>query len=490
MNKKTYDVSAVKKVKFKMIIWFTSIFTITIIILSTLIIRQTNNVLKEKISHLTSELNNQSCTNLNTLLTQVETAADYMESLTKDHNKAVKEGSYTKEEYEEAKIKWTNFFGNFSAIRTYDDLAIIYDDGSHVGILNSLEKENLDTIDLYNLLAKELINNRYRKTWLSGSNDNFKKIFYTKKIYDNAIFMCSLDSKKIEEFVSRPGFVSMETLLINAENKIIYSSTPEMLGIIIPTQTVKNMESREKWHSFQGKLYNLSICSNGWKLINSTEVKELLKERKAIITFVIILGVIAVSIILIFCIVFSLQLTIPIENLIQTLHNQATRDKLTRFFNETTFTENCSLKLKDQNTGKQALFYIDIDHFNYLVEFLGRDESNKIIADVADSLRHVFPKTALFCRLGSDRFLVLNEIENNKDINDVISDYCSHFQQELFARFQGDFDVTASIGISIYPDQEKRYPLLLNFAEKAMNYVKKEGRNNWHIFDPENDLKK
>ncbi len=489
MKKKPFDIVAVKNIKFKMIFWFTSFFTLIVILLSVLIIRQTNIVLTGKVSQLEYELNGQSCTNLNTLLVQVETGADYMKQLTEKHNKAIKENTYTPEEKEAALKQWTDFFANFSAIRAYNDLAIIYQDGTYVGSLNPKTPDTFNVSKLYNILENELIQNKYSRTWISGNNDSFDKIYYTKKIYTNAIFMCSLDSAKIEEFVSRPGSMSMETLLINRQNQVIYSSNPEKLGKTIPANAVKLMEENRREHFYQGKLYTLSTCLDGWKLINSTEIKELLKERKFTITYVIILSLFAVSAILIFCIIFSLQLTIPIENLIQTLHIQATRDKTTRFLNETTFTETCIEKLEKNPQKKEALFFIDIDHFNYLMEFLGREESDKILLETADALRHVFPKSTVFGRLGTDRFLILVEVENNENISEMISDYCSSFQQELFVRFQSDFDVTASIGISIFPDQEKRYSLLLDFAEKSMNSVKEEGRNGWHIFNPENDLK-
>ena len=196
------------------------------------------------------------------------------------------------------------------------------------------------------------------------------------------------------------------------------------------------------------------------------------------------------SVILLLCIILSLQFTIPIENLISTLHFQATRDNSTRFYNENSFTELCTDKLSETPEGsKQALFFVDIDHYNYLLEYLGHDECEKIIVDVADSLRHVFPKTTLFSRISADRMILLTEISKEEKLDDVITNYCVDFQQQLFARFQEEYDVTASIGISVYPDQEKRYPLLLKFAEKSMNIVKKNGRNGFHIFDPENDLK-
>lgn len=489
MKRATFDIASIKNVKFKMIIWFTSFFTLVIVLLSSLIIRHTNNVLKVKVAQLEHALNSQSCTNLNTLLVQVETAADYMKQLTEEHNKAMKEETYSPEEKINAMKQWTDFFANFSAIRTYNDLAIVYQNGDYVGILSPKDTENFDASNLYKILENKLVENKYGRTWISGSNNSFDKIYYTKKIYTNAIFMCSLNSAKIEEFVSRSDSMSMETLLVDRKNQIIYSSDPQKLGKEIPAQAIENIKSTNENRFYQGKLYTISTCLNGWNLINSTEVKDLLKERKFTITYVIILSVIAVSIILFFCIIFSLQLTIPIENLIQTLQTQATRDKTTRFLNETTFTEICSQEIENNPEKKLALFYIDIDHFNYLIEYLGREECDKILLEFADALRHVFPKSTVFGRLGTDRFMILAEVEENKNVNDVISDYCSSFQQELFIRFQSDFDVTASIGISIFPDQEKRYSLLLNFAEKAMNIVKKEGRNNWHLFDPENDLK-
>lgn len=489
MRKASFDMAEVRKIKIKMIVYFTVLFTLTVIILSVLILTRTNKIWREKVLQLETALNKECNKNLNTLITQVQDSSTYIETLTAGLNKNILEGNYTTEEKERNLDQITDLLSHFSVIRAYDDLAIIYDDESFSGRMNSII--NVDRLTLYKRLDDALKNNK-EINWISGFNEDFEKIYYSKRIFENAIFMCSLNSSKIEEFLisnkSMNELKSIKTILINKKNQIIYSPVAEDKGKTIPEEAIEKILNGK--HINEGNYYTLSICSNGWKIINSVELTELLSERRFTITYVIILGAISISVILLLCIILSLQFTIPLENLISTLHFQATRDNSTRFYNENSFTELCTDKLSETPEGsKQALFFVDIDHYNYLLEYLGHDECEKIIVDVADSLRHVFPKTTLFSRISADRMILLTEISKEEKLDDVITNYCVDFQQQLFARFQEEYDVTASIGISVYPDQEKRYPLLLKFAEKSMNIVKKNGRNGFHIFDPENDLK-
>lgn len=488
-NDLSINIQSIKKTKFQMITWFSTVFTMMVIFLSTLIIRQTNTILKEKVAALENELNAQAAINLYTNIQSIEATGDYIKNITLPINKAINENEYTDHEKKLILDELDTFLCDFSEIKDYSDLAIIYSDGSYSGILNSPTAKIRDPQKLYEELENFLILNHYKKNWITGDFSDFKSIYFIKSIYNNAIFVCSIDAVRVNQFINRPDSMNIKTRIVNDSNQIIYSTDLKEIGDSVSEQYLKYFENTDLFHIYKKTLFSMTPCENGWKLITSTEMKELMKERKDLITYVIILSVLAIGFILIFCIVFSLKLSIPIEHLIVSLHNQATKDPITKLCNAKTFEEKTTELINTMGGENLAFFYMDIDHFNSIIDIQGRSESENILFDVSDSIRRIFPNNAILGHFGTDRFLVCTIVSPDPDNENSVSSFCEKLQQELFTRFQGDFDITMSIGVSLYPSHGKSFKILYDMAERAMTSVKRTSRNDWHIFDPSKDLK-
>lgn len=307
-------------------------------------------------------------------------------------------------------------------------------------------------------------------------------------ILQSELYGGSIRPSDIEVFLNHTSSLKLNTLILDQTNRIIYATDKNEVGRDLPLRIIEYLKNEDEVHIYKNSLYSFSNCCNEWKLITYAPLKDVLPERQKIIAYTLVISFIAISLTIIACIIFSIRFTIPMENLISSLHMQATRDKLTKFLNVSTFENLAQETLKLEVTQKQALFYFDIDHFNSIIEIKGRSESEKIIYDVANILRRVFPKNALLGRLGSDRFAILLSMDNNQNTKQMIEQYCEKINQDLFSTFHSDFDITISAGIAFYPDHGKSYNILYDMASRAMVYVKKNGRNSWHIFNPDTDL--
>lgn len=482
-NGETIDLSSVKKVKFSMIVWFSVIFTLSITVISALIIRQTNKVLKNKVSDLGYELNSQTCANLNSYIAQVEGAAEYLKEATKNLDIEIQAKGYSNVEREGEIKELTDFFANFSIIKKYSDLAVIFENGYYAGILKPRTSQVIDTKKLYDNVEKQLQETRNGKLWITGHLQDYSRIIFAKRISSDAIFVCSLDTAKFNDYISRKTSKNLVTYIVDKNNTIIYSTDSLKIGTKVPLPTSLSSVNFDR-----DNMYTVNTCSNGWYLITSSNLHELLKERKNLITFVIVLACLATGFIIIFSIVFSLRLTQPIERLVASLHNQATKDRITKLLNAETFEKEADTYISESGYENMAVFYMDIDRFGSLVDILGHTECDNIIFEVADSLRRTFPKHAVIGRLGHDRFAVCTPISQNPDEKDSVLSFSEKLQQELFTKFQSEIDITMSIGVSLYPAHGKNFNLLFDMSERAMNTVKKTTRNDWHIFDPSKDI--
>lgn len=490
MNANTQEVSLqkVNRIKFQMIYWFSGTFAVMIIALSSIIISFTNQILKNKVAQMENELNRHSVLNLDSYITQVESSAHYAIEICTPLLTPPEGQELTTKELSAKLERLSRFLKSFSVVRNHDDLALLFDEGYFAGVLkNDWADHPVRPSYLYDTVNEYLNSHNCESAWISGQANTFFKIYYVQRLDNKAIFVCSIDTRRIGEFILRPNNLNLRTEIINDINEIIYSSSKDRIGTFISAEAITAIGSPEPVHIYKNSLYSINSCSNGWSIITSTSMKNLMQDSKKLITYVIIITCLAVGITMIFCIIYSLKLTKPVENLLSALHTQATKDRVTKFYNEETFKELASETLKAGNCSQSALFYIDIDNFGSVIEHVGRSESDKIIYEISFCIREAFPKGALLGRVSTDRFLVFCPVDQRSEKTDA-GFFCEELNQKLFARFQGDFDITASIGIALYPDNGKAFPMLFDMSERAMRSVKNGGRNDWHIFDPSKDF--
>ena len=136
--------------------------------------------------------------------------------------------------------------------------------------------------------------------------------------------------------------------------------------------------------------------------------------------------------------------------------------------------------------GKQlAVLFLDLDRFKHVNDSLGHVIGDKLLQSIAGRLVACVRSSDTVSRLGGDEFvLLLSEIERADDA-------AASAQKMLTAltapheTADHDLHVTASIGVSIYPDDGRDAETLLKCADTAMYHAKESGRNNYQFFKPD-----
>ena len=140
-----------------------------------------------------------------------------------------------------------------------------------------------------------------------------------------------------------------------------------------------------------------------------------------------------------------------------------------------------------------ALMYIDLDNFKNINDSLGHSVGDLLLRQVADRLKAQSRTGDDVYRIGGDEFVyILSNIgtEESEAIN-TTQTVAMRVLEELSTPIEiGEFSlhVTASIGISIFPEadsQENDGESALKHADTAMYRAKQEGRNRYEFFDPE-----
>ena len=137
---------------------------------------------------------------------------------------------------------------------------------------------------------------------------------------------------------------------------------------------------------------------------------------------------------------------------------------------------------------KVAVLFIDLDDFKKINDTLGHATGDQVLIIAANKFRSCIREDDIVGRLGGDEFIVLmKNFGSSLDIGCVAKKIINQFNQTI--KYDNrDLLLTASIGISIYPNDSQNEEELLRFADIAMYNSKGKGRNQFSFFNNEMQL--
>ncbi len=157
----------------------------------------------------------------------------------------------------------------------------------------------------------------------------------------------------------------------------------------------------------------------------------------------------------------------------------AQHDALTGLPNRLLFAEHLqeALGLAKSSGKKLAVLFIDLDRFKNINDTLGHRAGDQLLQLVAQCLRSEMPSGCSLYRQGGDEFIVL--ITSINDAKEAV-DTALLLKEKITAPLAGgenDFFTSASIGISIFPEDASDGETLLRHADTAMYEAKAAGGN-------------
>ena len=136
-----------------------------------------------------------------------------------------------------------------------------------------------------------------------------------------------------------------------------------------------------------------------------------------------------------------------------------------------------------------AVLFLDLDGFKHVNDSLGHVIGDQLLQATSRRLTTCVRGSDTVSRQGGDEFVVLLPEIRHAD------DAAASAQKILTALAaahdiaNNDLQITASIGVSIYPDDGEDAEALLKCADTAMYYAKESGRNNYQFFKPEMNVR-
>lgn len=164
--------------------------------------------------------------------------------------------------------------------------------------------------------------------------------------------------------------------------------------------------------------------------------------------------------------------------------HQANFDPLTELPNRRLFQEHLDHEIKRTNRSKLsfALIFLDLDHFKEINDTLGHDMGDILLQEAAQRLSSCVRETDIVARMGGDEFtIILTELRSPKIINRITQNILQKLSEPFMLNKKLSY-LSASIGITIYPEDSTTAIALLKNADQAMYEAKSQGRNQVQYF--------
>jgi diguanylate cyclase (GGDEF)-like protein/PAS domain S-box-containing protein len=140
--------------------------------------------------------------------------------------------------------------------------------------------------------------------------------------------------------------------------------------------------------------------------------------------------------------------------------------------------------------GKQvAVLFLDLDGFKYINDSLGHSIGDRLLQSIAKSLEECVRASDTVSRQGGDEFVVLLSEEERWGDAALVAGRMLQSVAEAHPIDQHDLHVTASIGVSVYPDDGTDAETLIKNADTAMYNAKENGRQSYQFFKPDMNVR-
>lgn len=135
-----------------------------------------------------------------------------------------------------------------------------------------------------------------------------------------------------------------------------------------------------------------------------------------------------------------------------------------------------------RNRTQVAVLFIDLDYFKHINDSLGHKIGDSLLQMVADRLRECLREGDSVARLGGDEYVLCLPLLAGVGDAALVAKKTLDAMERTFNVEGNELHASASIGISLYPDDGADVATLMRAADTAMNHAKERGRGNYQFF--------
>lgn len=166
------------------------------------------------------------------------------------------------------------------------------------------------------------------------------------------------------------------------------------------------------------------------------------------------------------------------------LMKRSMTDCLTGISNRFAYNERMKVLLNSSKNHnyQHAVLIINLDRFKQVNDTLGHKVGDQLLVEVTKRIQSLLKNKDILARYGGDEFVItFTDIHDSREALYLGKKLIQLLEKQFLIKNQSLY-ISASIGISIYPHDGVETEILLNKADKAMNYAKENGKNQFAFY--------
>lgn len=169
------------------------------------------------------------------------------------------------------------------------------------------------------------------------------------------------------------------------------------------------------------------------------------------------------------------------------ISQQANFDFLTGLPNRFLFNDrlDMALSIAKRDGLRLALLFIDLDRFKHVNDTLGHEIGDELLREAAERLRAEVRDSDTVARLGGDEFTVIIRDFRRIEPVELLAESILGSLSRPYLLGEHEVHASASIGITVYPNDGDERDVLLRNADNAMYRAKERGRNDYQFYTSE-----
>lgn len=166
------------------------------------------------------------------------------------------------------------------------------------------------------------------------------------------------------------------------------------------------------------------------------------------------------------------------------LEKIANHDPLTGLPNRRLLTDRLeqAIAYATRKNNRIAICYLDLDGFKQVNDVYGHAAGDHLLKEIATRLKRIIRNNDTVARLGGDEFVLLfNDLSDLNDVTGLLDRVITNTRQHIELQ-NGTAQVSASIGVSYFPDHSRDAVELMLYADLAMYQAKNHGKSRYCLY--------
>ncbi|MGB4092359.1 MAG: diguanylate cyclase [Ruminococcus flavefaciens] len=464
----------IRKMSKLMIIGFAVIVMAAIIAITAFTVSRYDELTKAKVGSMTSTLNVQLKLNLESYLSRMETIGTLAYSVDNAYSYDASDASNDEYEAINTEKQIAADLGKLCLMENFVDYGIVYANNSTVGkISNGTIKLFGDR--LYTDLSAMVNRDRTHDGWNTGYNGDYDRIYYVKRMHENAVLVISFYTEELDSVFENPENLSdMEIRLTDSNYNMIYSSVKgDICGQAVPERILSDVRDKDMMViNGSENLSTVNGVNDDWFIVCSIPEDVILKETVDIRKYIYIAAALAAIAAAVAGAVFIRRMADPVGTVTSSLSKEISEDGFENVLGRRFFRDKADNLMKKDNNQSYAVVIAAINNYGDILEKFDPEVAEVQVARLVENIGEVFTDVECIGRVSDNAFSVLiKNVDMDQDgffllTKSRAEDLCEMFKQTEYTNTMGSFDITVSVGTAVGSGD---YSSIYNHAYKALS---------------------